>query len=52
MSVFLGSLGIAVMNPCILVCERAQARSHTKIRPIPWEFLETPFLKLVEERNL
>jgi len=36
----LGSLGIAVVNPRILGCERAYARSHPKMRPIPREILE------------
>jgi hypothetical protein len=38
----LGSLGIAVVNPRILGCERAYVRSHPKMRLIPQEILENP----------
>ena len=35
-----GSVGIVVVNPRILGCERTYARSHPKMRPTPWEILE------------
>ena len=35
-----GSLGISVVDTRILECERAYARSHSKIRPFSWQILE------------